>query len=105
MKNIYKDGMNDKKSLQMKLQHYEIRRKKKIELLLEQRERIIRSPPNVIHKTRDRYENPIVKEVEDKLEKKKIMDEVKADIKRKQIELKDKAFEKKMKDLEKQKEL
>ena len=33
------------------------------------------------------------------------MDEVKADIKRKQIELKDKALEKKMKDLEKQKEL
>ena len=37
MKKIYKDGMNDKKSLQLKLEHYEIRRKKKIELLIEER--------------------------------------------------------------------
>lgn len=30
MKAIYKDGMNDKKSLEIKLEHYEARRKKKI---------------------------------------------------------------------------
>lgn len=33
MKEIYKDGMNDKKSLQIKLEHYEIRRKKKLQLV------------------------------------------------------------------------
>jgi hypothetical protein len=33
--------MNDKKSLQVKLEHYEMRRKKKIQLLLEERMQII----------------------------------------------------------------
>jgi hypothetical protein len=33
--------MNDKKSLQIKLEHYEMRRKKKIQLLLEERMQII----------------------------------------------------------------
>ncbi len=33
--------MNDKKSLQVKLEHYEMRRKKKIHLLLEERMQII----------------------------------------------------------------
>ena len=33
MKTIYKDGMNDKKSLTVKLEHYETRRKNKINLL------------------------------------------------------------------------
>lgn len=32
--------MNDKKSLQVKLEHYEMRRKKKIQLLLEERMQI-----------------------------------------------------------------
>lgn len=35
MKEIYKDGMNDKKSLQIKLEHYEVRRKKKLQLVRE----------------------------------------------------------------------
>ena len=41
MKEIYKDGMNDKKSLQIKLEHYEMRRKNKLKLLREERRALI----------------------------------------------------------------
>lgn len=69
--------MNDKKSLQIKLEHYEMRRKKKIQLLLEERMQIIQNPPVSKNINNNRYERTIYKEIENKLEKKKIMDEVK----------------------------
>lgn len=77
MKEIYKDGMNDKKSLQIKLEHYEIRRKKKLQLVRQQRMNIIQDPPQLRYFNTNRYERTIYKEIENKLEKKKIMDEVK----------------------------
>lgn len=43
---------------------------------MEERQRIIQCPPTVKDKTRGRYDEPQVKEVEDKLEKKKIMDQI-----------------------------
>lgn len=77
MKDIYKDGINDKKSLAIKLEHYEMRRKNKIKLLREERRDLIEAAPNLKDKTVNRYDRTVVREVEDKLEKKKIMDEVK----------------------------
>lgn len=77
MKEVYKDGMNDKKSLQIKLEHYELRRRKKLELVREERMKLIEDPPLMRTFNNNRYERTIYKEIENKLEKKKIMDEVK----------------------------
>lgn len=41
IKRIYKDGMNDKKSLEIKMQHYESRRKNKLEVVRKERNDII----------------------------------------------------------------
>lgn len=70
----------------------------------QERKQILDEPPNFKNKTCDRYDRPVVREVEDKLEKKKIMDEVKSEIKRKEINLKDKATENRLRAFEKQKQ-
>ncbi len=51
--------------------------------------KIIEQPAGAHCFNNNRYERTIYKEIENKLEKKKIMDEVKEEIKRKQIEIKD----------------
>ena len=48
----------------------------------QERKQIIEAPPNFKNKTYDRYDKPMVREVEDKLEKKKIMDEVQSEFNR-----------------------
>lgn len=41
MKQIYKDSMNDKKSLQLKHKHFEMKRQNKVKLLREEREKLM----------------------------------------------------------------
>lgn len=41
IRKIYKDGINDKKSLQIKLDHYETRRQNKLEIVRKERADII----------------------------------------------------------------
>lgn len=44
MKQIYKDNLNDKNSLKIKHEHYEHRRKQKLELVRAEREKLIEEP-------------------------------------------------------------
>ena len=76
--------MNDKKSLLIKLEHYETRRCAKLELVRKERIDIMTNvkpmyrPNPTMRQTRVQ-----IIEVEDKLEKKKIMDEIKSELKQK----------------------
>lgn len=54
-----------------------MRRRKKLELVREERMRLIEDPPNMKSFGGNRFDRTVYKEIENKLEKKKIMDEVK----------------------------
>lgn len=43
IKKLYHDGHNDKQSLQIKMEHYELRRGQKLEIVRQERMNIIRS--------------------------------------------------------------
>jgi hypothetical protein len=68
IRHIYKDSFNDRKSLEVKLEHYETRRKAKLELVRKERMEIINNvrpvyrPNHATKKTRVE-----IIEVEDKL--------------------------------------
>lgn len=97
--------MNDKKSLEVKLQHYELRRKNKLEVVRKERSDIINNIRPVYRPNHSQRRSRVeIIEVEDKLEKKRIMDEVKAQLKLKQLQMKEMKVASKINKLEKQKQ-
>lgn len=71
--------MKDKKSLEIKMQHHEMRRKNKLDVVRKERIDIINNIRPVYRPNHSsRRQKVEIIEVEDKLEKKRIMDEVKA---------------------------